>query len=116
MITFFVAFLVSLTVSAVLTRAVRDRAIAFGWFDQARSSRKVHARAVPRPGGVAIVGGFFAPLCGLLLVDSGVGATFLSQTALVFGLFGGGLAIAALGLYDDLHGAGAGLKFLVQFG
>src|SRR5262245_12342402 len=116
MITFFVAFLTSLVVGAVLTLIVRNRAHAYGWFDQARSSRKIHARPVPRLGGVAIVGGFFAPLCALMLVDSGVGTAFFMQDKLALGLFVGGVVIAALGLYDDFRGAGARLKFTVQFG
>ncbi|XXF79120.1 MraY family glycosyltransferase [Myxococcaceae bacterium GXIMD 01537] len=115
MVTYLVAFLLSFMVGTSLTLVVRNRAVAWGWLDQASSSRKVHARPVPRLGGIGIVGGFFAPLCALFLVDSGVGANFRSHTVLVWGLFGGGLAIAALGLYDDLHGAGARLKFSVQF-
>jgi len=115
MITLFVAFSVALLVALGLTLLVRDRARAWGWLDQANSSRKVHARPIPRLGGVGIVGGFFAPLCALFLVDSGVGHHFRSHTDLVVGLFLGGAVIAALGLYDDLHGAGARLKFAVQF-
>ena len=57
MITSFVAFLTSLVVGAVLTLVVRNRAHAYGWFDQAKSSRKIHARPVPRLGGVAIAVG-----------------------------------------------------------
>ncbi|RKH68001.1 MraY family glycosyltransferase [Corallococcus llansteffanensis] len=114
MITFFVAFLVSLVVALALTWVVRERALAWGWLDQANSSRKVHVRPIPRLGGIGIVGGFFAPLCALFLVDSGVGLQFRAQTALIVGLFVGGAIIAALGLYDDLRGAGAKLKFSVQ--
>ena len=67
-------------------------------------------------GGIAIVAGFFAPLLGLLWADSsGVGYVFRSDPAVVQGVFLGGLAIALLGLYDDLRGAGARLKFAVQF-
>ncbi len=115
MITFLVTFLLSLMVALVLTLVVRNRAVAWGWVDQANSSRKVHVRPIPRLGGIAIVAGFFAPLCALFLVDSGVGYLFRSYQELVWGLFGGGAAIAALGLYDDLHGAGARLKFAIQF-
>ncbi|CAM4287776.1 MraY family glycosyltransferase [Corallococcus exiguus] len=115
MVTFFVAFLVSLLVALVLTWRVRERALAWGWLDQANSSRKVHVRPVPRLGGIGIVGGFFAPLCALFIVDSGVGDQFLAQTSLIVGLFVGGAIIAALGFYDDLKGAGAKLKFSVQF-
>ena len=114
MITLFVAFLVSLMVALVLTLVVRNRAVAWGWLDQANSSRKVHVRPIPRLGGIGIVGGFFAPLCALFLVDSGVGHHFRSHRELVAGLFIGGAVIAALGLYDDLRGSGARLKFAVQ--
>ncbi|WP_426733179.1 MraY family glycosyltransferase [Myxococcus faecalis] len=115
MITFFVAFLVSLMVALALTYGVRNQALAWGWLDQANSSRKVHVRPIPRLGGVGIVAGFFAPLCALFLVDSGVGHHFKLHTELITGLFLGGAVIAALGLYDDLRGAGARLKFSVQF-
>lgn len=115
MVTFLVTFLLSFMVGTCLTLVVRNRAVSWGWLDQANSSRKVHARPVPRLGGLGIVGGFFAPLCALFVVDSGVGAHFRSETALVGGLFLGGAVIAALGLYDDLRGAGARLKFSVQF-
>jgi UDP-GlcNAc:undecaprenyl-phosphate/decaprenyl-phosphate GlcNAc-1-phosphate transferase len=40
---------------------------------------------------------------------------FLADRSHVIGLFVGGLVIALLGVYDDLRGAGAGRKFLVQF-
>ncbi|KFE71514.1 MraY family glycosyltransferase [Hyalangium minutum] len=115
MITFLVTFLVALMVSLVLTLVVRNRALAWGWVDQANSSRKVHVRPIPRLGGIAIVSGFFAPLCALFFVDSGVGYLFRWHQELVWGLFTGGVAIATLGLYDDLQGAGARLKFSVQF-
>ena len=114
MITFFVACLVSLVVALALTGVVRERALAWGWLDEVNSSRKVHVQPIPRLGGIGIVGGFFAPLCALFLVDSGVGLQFRAQTDLLLGLFVGGVIIAALGLYDDLRGAGAKLKFSVQ--
>ena len=116
MISYFVAFLCSLMVGVFLTLAVRNLAVRFGLVEQAKSSRKVHSKPIPRLGGIAIVAGFFAPLAGLLLVDSSVGDTFRANGTLVVGLFAGGLAIAALGLYDDLRGAGAKVKFAVQFG
>lgn len=115
MTTLFVAFIVSLVVGAVLTLLVRNRAIAMGWVQRVKSSRNVHVRPVPRLGGVAIVGGFFAPLVGLLMVDSTVGELFSKETDLVFALFLGGSVIALLGLYDDFRGAGARKKFAVQF-
>ena len=111
-----VAFILSMFCGAVLTPIVRMLAYRFGLFDHALSSRKIHGAPIPRLGGIAIVIAFYAPLIGLTLFQTGIGDLFLGQHAHVVGLFTGGLIIALLGLYDDLHGSGAGLKFLVQFG
>jgi UDP-GlcNAc:undecaprenyl-phosphate/decaprenyl-phosphate GlcNAc-1-phosphate transferase len=106
--------MLALTVGAVLTLVVRNRAVKLGWYDQARSSRKVHARPIPRLGGTAIVLAFNAPITALLFVDSSVALIFREQRDLILGLYVGGFAIAALGFYDDLYGANARLKFSVQ--
>jgi UDP-GlcNAc:undecaprenyl-phosphate GlcNAc-1-phosphate transferase len=86
-----------------------------GLLDKALSSRKIHGQPIPRVGGIAIAGAFYAPLIGLLFVDSGVGRNFTSDGGRVLGLFVGGALIVALGIYDDLRGADARQKFAVQF-
>jgi UDP-GlcNAc:undecaprenyl-phosphate GlcNAc-1-phosphate transferase len=110
-----VAFILSMLCGTVLTPLVRRLALRWGVLDHALSSRKIHGRPIPRLGGVAIVVAFFAPLVGLLLFQTGMGEIFLSEKNHVVGLFAGGLLIALLGVYDDLRGAGAKRKFLVQF-
>ncbi|HVZ71750.1 MAG TPA: MraY family glycosyltransferase [Polyangia bacterium] len=110
-----VAFILSMLTGTTLTPWVRRLAHRFGVLDHAVSSRKIHGRPIPRLGGVAIVLSFFAPLVGLLLFQTGVGGIFLAERNHVIGLFVGGTIIALLGLYDDLRGAGAKRKFLVQF-
>jgi len=110
-----VAFILSLLCGAILTPLVRRLAHRFGVLDHARSSRKIHGKPIPRLGGIAIVIAFYVPLVGLLIFQSGVGQLFLAEREHVIGLFAGGAAIAALGLYDDLRGANAWKKFLVQF-
>lgn len=115
MITFSVAFLLALGLSSLITPLVRSAALARGWVDSSVSSRKVHTTPVPRLGGIAIVVGFFAPLAGLLVVDTGVGKIFLENPRHVVGLFVGGTLIAAVGLLDDLRGLGPAKKFSAQF-
>jgi UDP-GlcNAc:undecaprenyl-phosphate GlcNAc-1-phosphate transferase len=110
-----VAFVSATLAGAVLTPAVRALAYRWGLLDHALTSRKVHGKPVPRLGGVAIVLAFFAPLLALLFVNTGVGHQFLADPFKAFGLFAGGLGIAALGVWDDLKGANARTKFLVQF-
>jgi UDP-GlcNAc:undecaprenyl-phosphate/decaprenyl-phosphate GlcNAc-1-phosphate transferase len=111
-----VAFILAMLCGTILTPIVRRIAYRFGVLDHALSSRKIHGRPIPRLGGIAIVIAFYVPLVGLLLFHSDVGALFVAERRHAFGLFGGGLAIALLGLYDDLRGAGAVRKFVVQFG
>jgi UDP-GlcNAc:undecaprenyl-phosphate GlcNAc-1-phosphate transferase len=111
-----IAFILSMFCGAVLTPIVRRVALRLGLLDHALSSRKIHGTPIPRIGGIAIVIAFYAPLVGLTVFQSGIGDLFLSQREHVLGLFAGGLAIALLGLYDDLRGTKARLKFLVQFG
>src|SRR6185295_14673932 len=110
-----VAFLLSVICGGILTPIVRHLANRFGLFDHARSSRKIHGKPIPRLGGIAIVIAFYAPLVGLLLFQTGVGQLFFAEREHVIGLFAGGLSIAALGLYDDVRGANAWKKFIVQF-
>ena len=110
-----VAFLCSALAALVLTPLVRALARHIGAIDHALTSRKIHGRPVPRLGGVAIVAAFYAPILGLLVADSALGRIFYADEARAMGLIAGGLVIALLGLYDDVYGSGAGIKFTVQF-
>jgi UDP-GlcNAc:undecaprenyl-phosphate GlcNAc-1-phosphate transferase len=110
LVTFVIAALVCGTLVPVISRFARRR----GLFDHITSSRKVHSARVPRLGGLAIVAGFYAPLLALILYPTGLGSTFYAEGPRAFAFLFGGLAIAALGLFDDIFGAGAVEKFFVQ--
>jgi UDP-GlcNAc:undecaprenyl-phosphate GlcNAc-1-phosphate transferase len=102
-------------VSGLLTPAVRRFALRHRLFDDHVSARKIHGRPIPRLGGIAIMAGFYAPLLALLLEASSVGGTFYANSHRAVAFLAGGVAIGALGLYDDVRGSGAGKKFLAQF-
>ncbi|AKU93097.1 Undecaprenyl-phosphate N-acetylglucosaminyl 1-phosphate transferase [Vulgatibacter incomptus] len=89
-------------------------ALRWGFVDHVSSARKIHARPIPRLGGVAIVAAFFTPLLGLLVLESSTGRMFLADQSRALGLFIGGAAIAALGIYDDIRGANAWAKLCIQ--
>ncbi|MBI5510226.1 MAG: undecaprenyl/decaprenyl-phosphate alpha-N-acetylglucosaminyl 1-phosphate transferase [Deltaproteobacteria bacterium] len=111
-----VAFILALVLALALTPLVRALAHRVGAVDDPDAShRKIHQRSIPRMGGLAIVVAFFVPLAGLLVVDSEVGRYFAKDATKVMGLFAGGLVIALLGVYDDIKGANAPKKFIVQF-
>ncbi len=110
-----VAFIAAVLIASLLTPLVRAIALRLGVLDHALTSRKAHGKPIPRLGGIAIVVAFYAPLTALLFVNSEVGRRFWEHPEKAFGLFAGGLVIAALGVWDDLHGTGARKKFAVQF-
>ncbi len=106
-------FGLSLAIATALTPLVLRVARAWRLFD-APDARKVHVQPTPRLGGIAIVLAFYAPVTGLLFVDAGASQLLTDLGSQLIGLFAGGLAIAAIGLYDDLRGANAQQKLVVQ--
>ena len=109
-VTFFCAGIVCSALIPVIIRFARRHRL----FDHITSTRKVHSARVPRLGGVAIVAGFYAPLLGLILYPTGLGSQFYAEPSRAFAFLFGGLAIAGLGFFDDIFGAGAVEKFFVQ--
>ena len=77
----------------VLTPLVARLAPRIGGMDDAQDRPRVHKLPVPRIGGVAIVAGILIPAAILVPLDG----TYL-------GILVGTLAVAALGLVDDLRG------------
>src|SRR5271163_1929903 len=114
-ILFFGLFAFSLLVSFVATREVRDMATRRGWVSVPHDGRHVHQAPLPRLGGVAIFLAFSVSLSvwlGLSLVFprllDGLAPTMLLR------IYVPACLIFALGIYDDLRGAGPYLKFAVQ--
>ncbi len=109
------AFVISTVAAATLTPLVRNAARRRGYVDHALASRKVHARPVPRLGGVAIVAAFCIGLAAMLLMDAEAARRMFADRAPVLGLLGGGFLIAAVGVVDDVRGLRARHKLLAQF-
>jgi UDP-GlcNAc:undecaprenyl-phosphate GlcNAc-1-phosphate transferase len=108
-------FAASVLFSFVLTRYVRNLAMARGWAPGPGSDRHVHNRPLPRLGGVAIFLAFLVSLGIARLVswwNPHLSFGFSSKALLTILL--PGLLIFLLGLYDDLHSVGPYFKFTVQ--
>lgn len=80
----------------------------------AKCATKIHAREMPRLGGLAIACAFYVPVLGLALRSNAFSADVYADLGRVWALLGGGGAILALGVYDDLCGARAWHKLAVQ--
>jgi UDP-GlcNAc:undecaprenyl-phosphate GlcNAc-1-phosphate transferase len=105
-------FISSALTSFVTTGIVRRAAERVGLVDEP-NERKVHRTATPRLGGLAIIFGFGFPL--LLLAATDQAAHLVTKNlAYLFAVLASGALIVGLGVYDDLIGANAPKKFLVQ--
>lgn len=103
--------LIAFLITAVLTPFLIKWASKRGLLDRP-GFRKVHTAPKPRLGGIAIfIGTWVAWGCFTLLNPSKIPLEFESQ---IWALFGSSLVVWCLGVYDDLVGANATQKIVIQ--
>ena len=108
-------FFLALFSALLLTRFVRDFAIAHGWVAVPTHERHLHSTPLPRLGGVAIF--LSTSLCMGMVAIWGLRHPQSHSPSFLPALFT--IAVPAslvflLGVYDDLRGAGPYFKFAVQ--
>ena len=107
-------FIASVLTAFAATGIVRRASERAGLVDQP-DERKLHTVATPRLGGLAIIFGFGFPL--LLLAGTEPSAALVrNNLSYLFAVLASGSLIVGLGVYDDLVGANAPKKFVVQTG
>ena len=97
------ALAVSLLVSFALTPAVKWLAVKIGAVDVPKDKRRMHDHPIPRLGGLAIFIGFVASVLLFAEVDRALRGVLL-----------GACIIVAVGVVDDSHPLGPGIKFILQ--
>jgi len=107
-------FALACALALASTPVVRALARRIGAIDHGGSSRKLHGRPVPRLGGLAIVFGSIAALLALVPASPQLREALQGDGRRALSLLAGGLLVAGLGVFDDLRGAGARPKLLVQ--
>jgi UDP-GlcNAc:undecaprenyl-phosphate/decaprenyl-phosphate GlcNAc-1-phosphate transferase len=114
MISYFAVFLIAVLTALISTRRVMGWATRRGWVDKPDSSRKLHAKPIPRIGGIAIYIALLLSLACLSLLPTVIASQFRTQ------LFNAGklLAVSGLmmliGLWDDLKNLKPYTKFAAQ--
>ncbi len=103
------AFVLAVGTTPLVVRVARR----FGAVDPLRPD-KIHAREVPRLGGLSIAIGFFVPILGIALRTNLFSAEIYGEPKRAIALLAGGAGILVLGIYDDLRGARAWQKLIVQ--
>ena len=111
---YLVIFAASLVASAVMARLVRDNANARGWATGPESKRHLHAKPVPRLGGIAILGSVILVVTGAVIGSNLLHLNYSFPSSTFLGLLGPTLVIFALGLADDFRPLSPYIKFGVQ--
>jgi UDP-GlcNAc:undecaprenyl-phosphate/decaprenyl-phosphate GlcNAc-1-phosphate transferase len=108
--TYVAAFAVALVLTLAVTPMARGLALRLGVVD-VPTERKVHTDPVPYLGGLAIVAAFVLVVTGGALLRGIAGAYKEAGV-----LLGGGLLLAAIGLWDDLRVVPGWVKVPVELG
>src|SRR6266511_2602865 len=109
--TYFALFLVAACASLILTPLLRRFCERYRLVDEPKDERRIHQKAVPRLGGVAIFLSILIALSLLALVNNSLTRTLHSDIKGIVVLLGCGVLVLLLGVYDDLRGANATVKF-----
>ena len=80
--------------------------------DEPRDKRRVHQRAVPRLGGIAIFCSIVISLSALLVVNNLLTQALRPELKQILVFLLCGFLVLLLGIYDDLRGANATVKFV----
>src|SRR6202140_5745660 len=114
-VAFFAIFFLSLLVSFVLTRYVRDFASRRGWVAIPSQERHLHSTPLPRLGGVAIFISFSLSMFAVAALAPyipGLHSAFSLKTLIT--ILAPAALVVLLGVYDDLYSVGPYVKFAVQ--
>ncbi len=110
--TYFGLFLIATFASLIITPLIRRFCERFKLLDVPIDGRRVHKNAMPRLGGVAIYASLILALSTLPLFSNLLTASLRSHVSeLLIALVPASLVLL-LGVYDDLRGANAVVKFL----
>ena len=110
--TYFALFLTAAFASLVLTPLLRRVCDRYGLNSDRHDDHHIHEKPVPRLGGVAIFLSVLIALSGLLLLENLLTQTLNADKRQIGVFLVCGLLVLILGVYDDLRGANATVKFL----
>src|SRR5437773_5098698 len=110
--TYSALFLIAAFASLVLTPLLRRFCDRFGLVSAPQDGRHIHPTAVPRLGGVAIFLSVLVALSSLVLVQNVLTQSLRLELKSLTVFLVCGLLVLLLGVYDDLRGANATVKFI----
>ncbi|HEY8224770.1 MAG TPA: MraY family glycosyltransferase [Pyrinomonadaceae bacterium] len=109
--TYFALFVIATAASLVITPVVRRLCERFRLLDVPKDSRRLHSKAIPRLGGVAIYLSCLTALSMLPFVDNLLTQTLKALSSDIFVAMIPATLVLVLGIVDDLRGTNATVKF-----
>ena|GEM_PF-283159 len=109
--TYLALFIIATLAASGLTPLVRRACERWGLLDCPDASRRVHRVAVPRLGGVAVFASVLVALASLLFVNNLVTQSLRENLWQLFQTLAPAALVFLFGIYDDLRGANARMKF-----
>jgi len=110
--TYFALFLIATCAALLITPVVRRLCERFKLLDVPEDGRRVHKYGIPRLGGVAIYASLMLALATLPLVSNLLTQSLRSYTTEFLIALVPATLVLLLGVYDDLRGTNATVKFL----
>ena len=110
--TYLAVFLIAAFAAALLTPLLRRWCERYGLVDASLDHRRVHQKAVPRLGGIAIFLSVVLSIASLLFIHNGTTENLRPDVKAILSVLGCGLLVLLLGIYDDVRGANATVKLL----
>ncbi len=110
--TYFALFIIATCSALVITPVVRRLCERFKLLDVPADGRRVHTSAIPRLGGVAIYLSLLVALSSLFVVSNILTQSLAYYSPLFYKILIPASLVLLLGIYDDLRGANAILKFV----
>src|SRR6185436_1913812 len=111
---YFLIFAISTAAALILTPLISRVSRRLGWLDEPRDFRRVHEIATPRLGGIAIFAAMGLTLGTMFVANNGFASLLKTNSAQLLSLLVPAAIIFFGGVYDDLVGANAPVKFAIQ--
>jgi UDP-GlcNAc:undecaprenyl-phosphate GlcNAc-1-phosphate transferase len=109
--TYFALFIIATLASLIITPLIRRFCQRFRLLDVPADGRRVHTSAIPRLGGAGIYLSLIIALSSLFLVSNLLTETLAYYNPIFFKVLIPSSLVLLLGIYDDLRGANAIVKF-----
>ncbi|MDQ5846582.1 MAG: undecaprenyl/decaprenyl-phosphate alpha-N-acetylglucosaminyl 1-phosphate transferase [Acidobacteriota bacterium] len=110
--TYFALFVIATLASLTITPLIRRLCERYKLLDVPMDNRRVHTHGIPRLGGIAIYASLLIALSMLPLVSNNLTESLRDYTKLILVIAVPATLVLLLGIYDDLRGTNARVKFI----